>query len=132
MDNNNASSTARGSQRTAEEAGRRALAIDIEDDLWRATALTQLANWIGKAQTFIAGVQMIASYDHAMKEKLKEHGQALGSADWDSHHAMGLEALHLTIGEHLLAVRSSADLAAASRSAAAPATGNPGGPLHAH
>ena len=118
-------------QSTLDE-GRRALAFDIEDDLWRAKALTELANWIGKAQSFINGVRQVASYDEAMKQALKKHQDVLCSPDWDHHHhGVGLEALHLTVSEHLGAIRREAGLDEAARGDA-PAAAKLEGKSNAH
>src|ERR1700743_1854054 len=84
------------------EDGRNAAAFDIEDDLWRASALNDLAGWIGAAQDFAAHVRMISEIDSSFAEQLKMRGA--GAPDFDFHHAKGLQALYLAIGAHMGAI----------------------------
>ena len=84
--------------------------LDLEDDLWRAMALNDLASWIGSAQMFISSVQLVASYDEALKTAMDRHREMLIAPGWDYHHAVGLEALHLDVGAHMGAIRRMAGL----------------------
>jgi hypothetical protein len=86
------------------------VAFVIEDDLWRAMALNDLAHWIVKAQRFIESVRLAVGHNHALQEILSQRGVALHSPEWQAHHAEGMEVLHMTMDDHLVAVRRGAGL----------------------
>jgi len=107
------------------------VAFEIEDDLFRAAALNDLAHWIGKAQNFIASVRLAVQHDERTKDALHQSGVALYSPEWRDDHATGLDVLHMTVDYHLGAIRRSAGLEA-PRGVLAPATSTLEGSGNAH
>jgi hypothetical protein len=107
------------------------VAFEIEDDLFRAAALNDLAHWIGQAQNFIASVRLAVEQDERTKGILDRRGLSLGTPGWLDHHATGLDVLHMTIDQHLAAVRRIAGLEARSSVSASTASTSEG-PGNAH
>jgi len=96
--------TVNASQSLAPEIdGRSREAFDIEEDLWRAAALNDLAKWVGRAVHFVARVRQAGQLNDATQEWLRANG--IEVPEWLDHHSLGLEALHDEVDEHLCAVR---------------------------
>jgi hypothetical protein len=85
--------------------GRDRLPFEIEHDLWRAAALNDVAKWIGRAKHILECIERAADQDGALKLGLSSHGVGILDAGWHDYHADGLDALHMTIDDHLRAVR---------------------------
>ena len=120
-----------GQHRADSRAELNPVAFEIEDDLFRAAALNDLAHWIGKAQNFIASVRLAVQHDERTKDALHQSGVALYSPEWRDDHATGLDVLHMTVDYHLGAIRRSAGLEAC-RGVLAPATITPEDAGNAH
>jgi len=92
----------------ASSAGRpgfNGIGFEIEDDLWRAAALNDVAMWIGRAKHILKCIERAADRDEALKLGLSSHGVGVIDAEWHDYHADGLDVLHMTVDDHLRAVR---------------------------
>jgi len=89
----------------------------VEDDVWKASVLNGLAEWIATARQQIDEVQGIAKLDAALAERLKQWNFAIGEGDWTESEQSGLRALHQEIGCSL--ARISKATTAAGRAASA-------------
>ena len=102
----------------AGQRGSNDVGFEIEDDLWRAAALNDLAHWIGRAKHLIAGLVRAVDQDVAIRMGLASHGVGAYDGEWHDHHAAGLEVLHLTVDDHLRAVRQIAGIESRGSTAA--------------
>lgn len=100
--------------------GRPDAIFDLEDDLWRAAALNDLAHWIARAQQLAASLRLALAHDEPTKNLLKARGVEVYGPEWHAHHAQGLEVLHMTIDDHLREVRIAAGI---EKAASAETTG---------
>ena len=115
-----AAGTAADAQHVGAEAQRpHALAFELEEALWRAAALNDLATWVGRAMHFVAKVRQASQLGEGTNAWLRANG--IEVPEWLDRHALGLEALHREIDEHSRMVREIVGLGSPSATAASSA-----------